>query len=228
MRISSLLVALSFGLVVACASDSQSGMPVDTDASSTSGTTSDSTSTPPVDTKPWDVETETNPPSMPTSAADGDVSGTGGANTTDGQADDVADEEGEDEGGEESFIGMFGIGSAVPGESYAPSGEAIAFVAGVDECVVLWQATAVVDETCTECDYAFQLTIDTTEVEADVDCMTYGFAPDQLLGESFSVGFSGEETLHLNEGEGWATVEEGFAEFVQERGTLEFEFPVEP
>ncbi|MEM6989845.1 MAG: hypothetical protein AAF721_05095 [Myxococcota bacterium] len=211
--------------LVACAPVSQADNApgTDTDGTSSSG----STTRPEVETKPWDVETETSPPSMSTGGEGGAGSTTGAPMGTSGDPDEGT-EDGEEEGVEEDFVGMFGFGPAVPGESYTPEGEAIAFLNGVDECVMLWSGSAVPDDTCMECEFAFRITIESTEAEEDIDCVGYGFDAATLEGSELAVGVAAGRALYIDEGEGWTPVEEGFGELDELRGVFEWEFAIEP
>ena len=207
------------GLLAACGpgSDDPAGTAADTSGTST---TTSSTTTPSVETKPWDIETETNPPPPQTSSTTPDP-------TTATDPPPPPPDTGESGEVEEDFVGIFGFGMAVPGQSYAVEGETIAFVDGEDLCVLLWTASAVPDDTCTECDFAFRLTIDTVEVEADVDCAAYGWAPAEVEGSVIAVGPAPGEDLYVDEGEGWTWSVEGFAEYIEGRGVFEWEHPVD-
>ncbi len=210
-----------------CATLEEAGSP---GGSETGGSTMGSTGQPPVDTKPWDVETETNPPSMSTGGEGGGDVSTAAADAEAGSdaAADSEEDAGDEEGVEEDFVGIFGFGDAVPGESYSPQGEAVAFFDGVDECIVHFTATAVVDDTCAACDFAFRLTVSETTVEEDLDCASYGFDPPTLEGSELAVGLGPGRALYVDEGEGWQVVDEGFAEYIDRRGVFEWELAIEP
>ena len=185
----------------------------DTEAttSGTSGTAS-STGGFDIDTTPW-AETE----APPTGGAGLDTGSTGS---------EPVEEESDDDGPEdETFVGMFGFGPSVPGESYAPEGEMVAVVDKEDECLIEWTASAVPDDTCSECEFAFRLTLETLEVIEDVACEDYGL-PTADVGASFGIGVF-EEELFFEDGRGWEWVE-GYGEYIPERGVFEWELELEP
>jgi|GEM_PF-2247974 len=207
-------VVLGMALLAACGTSSDPGASgTDTDAGSsgeaqpTWGSSWSSTA----ETTPWNIDTE-NPPQ------------TSGPVTT--GADTGEDSEGEEsEGEEEDFIGWFGYGAVVPGESYAPEGEVIVFVDGVDHCILIWDASAVPAQDCEACEGAFTMTIEGVEVESDEDCSLAGTDADMLPGTTLGVGWNGED-LWVNFGEGWALAEGGFAELVEDRGEFAWELPL--
>jgi len=218
------LVVLAGLAVTACAPTDAPG------SGGSSGTGADATTAPGVETKPWDVETESSPALMTSDTGMGDDSAPATTTTSggavDGEEDTAEDADGEEEGEREDFVGLYGWGTAVLGESYASQGEAVVFVGGVEGCIAVWSATAVPDTTCPECSFAYRLTIDTVEVEEDVNCAEYGFTAEALAGRQFAVGVQGNDGLALDDGDGWIETD-GWGEFVEDRGVFEWELPSE-
>lgn len=196
---------------------------------STSGTaTGGTTSASSIDSQPWDMETETNPPTPQTDP--GPVTLTSGTSEggTEGEG------EGETEGGEtegeeieEDFVGLIAWGTAMPGVSYEDVlGEAVVFLNREEQCLALWSAVATPDDTCVECVLAYQLTITFDELEIDADCASYGFDEIGLDGMTLGIGGGEDEELYVNQGEGWVLVENGSAEYLErEAGFFEWVYP---
>ena len=167
-----------------------------------------------IDTTPW---SETEAPA--TSGVDGGGSG------PPAEGEESGDEDGEEEGGEpETFVGIYSFGAAVIGESYTPEGEMFAVINGDEVCLITWTATAVPDDTCMECEFAYRLTIDSLEVLEDTGCADNG-QPYYDQGTTFGVGMF-EEELFIDEGSGYEWVE-GFGEYVADRGAFEWELELE-
>ncbi|MEM7151992.1 MAG: hypothetical protein AAF799_04075 [Myxococcota bacterium] len=147
---------------------------------------------------------------------------TGAASFDGGSAGIPGDEEGEEEGKdeeggkEEDFVGWFGEGTINPGTSYDGFLEAIAFVEGVDHCVLLITPADVTWlDTCAECEFAFSYTLNVTKAEVDSGCATYGFDVDTLSGSTHSVGYAAETLYWLEDGQ-WQGV--GDAEYDPGKG----------
>lgn len=165
------------------------------------------------DTTPWNIDTE-NPPATTAPLTTGVETG----------EPDTEDEEGS-EGAEEDFVGWFGFGIAVPGVSYEAEGEAVVFLEGVDQCLLVWSASAEPDAGCEACEFAYTLTFVDAFPEADADCSLVGTDAQTLPGTTLGVGWSGEQ-LYVDMGEGWMLEEEGHAEYVEERGEFSWELPI--
>ncbi|MEM6293900.1 MAG: hypothetical protein AAGA54_21670 [Myxococcota bacterium] len=171
------------------------------------------------DTTPWNIDTE-DPPDTPTTATP-----TGGGDE-DGDVDGDEETEGFDsEGGkdEENFVGWFGFGAAVPGESYAAMGEVVVFVDGADQCILIWSAqSSEPDEGCAECEFAYRITIGEVEAEVEEDCSLAGTDAQSLPGTIVGLGWNGEE-LYTDFGDGYSLAEDGFGEYDPKRGQFFWE-----
>ncbi len=168
------------------------------------------------DTTPWNIDTEDPPATTAPLTTGGDASDTEGEEETDSEG---------KKGEEEDFIGWFGYGTVVPGESYDAGGEVIVFIDDVDYCILIWSATSVPSDACAECEGAFTMTIDNVEVEVEEDCSMAGTSSKMLGGSSVGVGWNGEQ-LYVDFGDGFALAEGGFAEYVEERQEFFWELPL--
>ena len=131
---------------------------------------------------------------------------------------DDGEEEGKDEEGgkDEDFVGWFGEGTINPGTSYDGILEAIAFVEGEDQCVlIVGLANVAWLDTCAQCEFAFSYTLETVDSEVDAGCASHGFDPDALTGGTHSVGYA-EGTLYWLEDGNWQEV--GEAEYEPAKG----------
>lgn len=133
------------------------------------------------------------------------------------------DSEGEDsEGEEEDYIGWYGEGDIVVGESYTGFVEFVAFVGGEDHCVITG-APANVQwlDTCPHCEFAFTFELGEPFVEADESCAMYGIDTNALGDITRSVGYAEEVLYTLQEGawieagEAFHDPEDGFLEWVE-------------
>lgn len=157
----------------------------------------------------WDTTSTTAPDS--TSAAEGSTTGTSSTST----GTEPPDEEGSSGEPEEDEVGIFGWGTAEPGVSFTGmDGEFFASVGGEDLCYVTWQYdSAAVNDTCAECEFAYDIVRTEPEVELDVACSDY--IDLESLPTTVSLGYA-DEAIFIDLGEGW--MERGEGEFLPERG----------
>lgn len=203
-----------------CGADTDAGGATDGPSNASSSSTGDVPTTwmsswgTTQDATPWNIDTENPPAPVPP--------------VTGGDEDTEGDDESESEGGDdEGFVGWFGFGAVVPGESYAAGGEVIVYLDDVDHCVLIWTAASAVpdDAACPGCESAFRVTIGEVEAEVDEDCSLVDTDAASLPGTVIGLGWSGE-ALWVDWGEGYALAEEGFAEFEEARGEFFWELPL--
>lgn len=211
---------MAMGLSTAMGCGSVDGVGNPSDAASTGGTTAAVTSGSGGVSDSW-FET--------TSAGGGngngggaDSSGGAPATTTDPgvDTDEPGEDDGEDsEGGvKEDEVGFFGFGTAMPGVSFnGIEGEFVAIEGGVEQCFIFWEYApdSPPNDTCTECDFAFDLQRINVEVDLDKGCSNY-LDVESLNDSTLSIGLSADGELYLNEGAGWEARGEG--EFLPEKG----------
>ena len=231
MRTRRLLISLVLAAACDSGGDPGGGADTDTDAGTGSGASGSGSSGNPgnswgsswgttADTTPWNIDTE-DPPATTAPITTG-VATEGGDTEGDGETEGFEETEGKVE---EDFIGWFGYGTAVPGVSYDVQGEVIVFTGGVDHCILIWNATSVPTDACTECEGAFSMTIGNVEAESEEDCSLVGTDSKMLPGTTLGVGWSGEE-LYVDFGKGFSLAEGGFAEYVEERQEFVWELPL--
>ena len=71
------------------------------------------------------------------------------------------------------------------------------------------------NDTCTQCDFAFDLTRINVDVDLNENCANY-LDVESLEGSMVSLGLSAEGELYVNEGAGWEVRGEG--EFLPKKG----------
>ena len=205
---------LAAALVVACGQTDEVAPGSDTDTSGTSSTGTTTTSTT-AGTKPWDEGSTTAAASTSTSS----TSATSGSTTTGGDA-TTAEEV------EEDFIGWTGVGTVEPGVSYSPEGEVVAFVNGVDECIVFWEGTAEPAMDCAQCDFAFTITVTQAAIEEEqgTGCADNGVDVSSIEGTVFGVGLVAPEDLYLSLSSGYALDDEAYGEVFDDQ--FEWAYPL--
>ncbi len=139
---------------------------------------------------------------------------TTGMTTTPGDS-SAGDSEGEVEG-EPDEVGIFGWSIVEPGVSFmGMEGEFIAFIGGEELCIITWTfESGVPNDTCAECDFAYDIVRTEPVVEEDIACADY--IDPTTIPTMISMGFASDERLMMFDGMEW--VEAGFGEFLPEKG----------
>lgn len=176
----------------------------------------------------WGSDTGNN--SMPVSITD-PVADEGGSSGPAGSGNDSSGPAGgdteadEDSGGpkvEPDEVFFYGEATVQPGTSLSGFEEFIAFVDGEDACVIVWSIDSVAsNDTCAECEYAFDVTRGEPDTEVDVDCQSYDTA---WLSTMTGWGY-GDGLMYGNLEGGWDVI--GEAEFLPDKmNILEWYIPL--
>lgn len=144
--------------------------------------------------------------------------------TSAGGEGDGDDEEGEEDGEEEEdFLAWVGEGMVVPGESMELEVEFIDFRQGEDRCTIFATSTsAMPDESCDACEFAFEVTLGNTEAAATETCAEHGLDPPTLDGRVLGLGYAAG-TLYWKEQGTWSAVA-GEAEYAPAEQLIFWEY----
>ena len=138
----------------------------------------------------------------------------------------------DDGGGSSGAAGeVYGLwlveGTVVPGTSFAGSGEFAAYDdTDTDHCILVWEFTAATPSTdCTECEFAFELTLGAVEVDFELsDGACDDWAELAVEGQVMTVGY-GASGVYQRQDTTWAAVGEG--EFTTDSGQFYGEIELE-
>ncbi len=130
--------------------------------------------------------------------------------------DTSGDESEGDVDGEPDEVGIFAWAIIEPGVSFSGmEAEFIAYVGGAELCVITWDfVSGTPNDTCAECDFAYDVVRTEPVVEEDIACDDY--IDPAMIPTMISIGFAPDEQLLIYDGNAW--VEEGFAEFLPDKG----------
>ena len=124
------------------------------------------------------------------------------------------DEDDEDNEDDEDFIGWFGEGEIVPGQSADLYLEFVVYLDDIDLCLIEMEAVeSRPDDSCEACEWAFELTLGNVLTEVGDQCLEHDMDPATLEGSSVFVGYAEGELYWQKQGE-WLVA--GEAEYLPE------------
>lgn len=127
----------------------------------------------------------------------------------------ATDDDGEDgssggSGGAEVYGVWLFQGTVVPGTSFTGSGEFAAYDdTDTDHCILVWEFASATPTECSECDFAFELTLGAVDVElelADGECDDW--AELAVEGQVIALGYAAGSVYQRN-ADNWSAVGEG-------------------
>ncbi len=168
---------------------------------------------PPSDDEPADTWVDTDVP--PTSDSGGAI-------------DDDDDGRSSGGGGSGEVYGVWLFeGTVVPGTSFTGSGELAAYDdTDTDHCILVWEFTAATPSTeCTECEFAFELTLGAVEIDFELaEGACDDWAPLAVDGQTMALGYAAS-TVYQRTDATWGAAGEG--EFTASSGQFYGEIEVD-
>ena len=154
------------------------------------------------DTEGWiDTMPPSQPPPKPFEEAGGDE-----------EDEEGEEEEGEEEGEEDPGAWLAAWGLYENGEWSDPAGELFATDGAGGTCIALFDVTilATLDD-CSECVGAWEIEFGGAEIEEDEGGMCAAAGVDSITGMTVRLGHTANDVLMIDDGSGWAPVEDGEA-----------------
>jgi hypothetical protein len=162
-----------------------------------------------------DQETWVDSDIAPTTDDDGDSTGQLGDESSTGAED------------EELFAFWLADGIVMPGTSFVGGGELVVIdEADTEHCVLVWEfAEAVASTSCSDCEFAFDLTLGPIEIDVErEDGACDDWHELAMEGQLESLGY-GVGTVYRSDGTSWTPV--GDAEFVESSGEFFAEYELD-